>query len=516
MHSSSPILTNQSLSFGQYIWRVSVNRKYLFWGLGLIIVQFIIFKILYPFPDFISDSYSYIFAASTNLDVNIWPIGYSKFLYAFHQLTHSDTALVAFQYFFLELSALYFFFTFLYFYQPFRKTSIILFVFLFLNPIFLYFANLVNSDALFAALSLLWLAELLWIMHRPNLYHFIIQAILLFLCFTIRNNAYYYPLIAALAFILSRQKTRLKLIGIALPFLFIVPFIIHTRNVSYKMTSSYQFSLFTGWQLANNALYAYPYIHVDSTKLPSIQARELNRLSGQFYKSTKPAFRDYLSGYEGNFFIRDLQSPLRQYFENHYGFTDEYDNVIAWGKASTIYSEYGVSLIKQNPFAYLKGFVLLNVKNYFVPPLNNLEVYNQGDEVIRSSAQDWFDYKTPDVTAISKTAQKYVLYIFPFLFLFANLYLFGGLFFLAFRKQIFRENSEQLRLIALSAALILINMGFSVFSTINIFRYQLVPMIVCLSSCLLILKLVDKKEFGKDPIIPLKNKTEIGQIASIG
>jgi len=159
---------------------------------------------------------------------------------------------------------------------------------------------------------------------------------------------------------------------------------------------------------------------------------------------------------------------------------------------------------------------LLNVKNYFVPPLNNLEVYNQGDEVIRSSAQDWFDYKTPDVTAISKTAQKYVLYIFPFLFLFANLYLFGGLFFLAFRKQIFRENSEQLRLIALSAALILINMGFSVFSTINIFRYQLVPMIVCLSSCLLILKLVDKKEFGKDPIIPLKNKTEIGQIASIG
>src|SRR6266540_7479840 len=86
-------------SFFRFIWQEKRNRAFVWIMLAGTIVQFVIFKIMYPFADFFSDSYSYIFAAYANLDVSIWPIGYSKFFRVFHFVTHSDSALITFQYF---------------------------------------------------------------------------------------------------------------------------------------------------------------------------------------------------------------------------------------------------------------------------------------------------------------------------------------------------------------------------------------------------------------------------------
>ncbi len=87
-----------------------------------ITVEFILFKLLYPYASFFSDSYSYIFAAAMHLDVNVWPIGYSKFLQFFPWITRSHLALISFQFYFLEISALYFFLSILYFYRLQRIT----------------------------------------------------------------------------------------------------------------------------------------------------------------------------------------------------------------------------------------------------------------------------------------------------------------------------------------------------------------------------------------------------------
>ncbi len=106
----------QTSSLLNFILKEKSNRKLLVTAGIATLLQFTVFKFLYPYPDFFSDSYSYIYAASANLDINIWPIGYSKFLYIFHELTHSSLALVAFQYFFLEISCLFLFFTILYLY----------------------------------------------------------------------------------------------------------------------------------------------------------------------------------------------------------------------------------------------------------------------------------------------------------------------------------------------------------------------------------------------------------------
>jgi hypothetical protein len=110
-------------------------RRYVILGVVLSVLQFILFKLLYPFPDFFSDSYSYIFAADAHLDVSIWPIGYSKFLSAAHLFTHSDTALVAVQYFLMQLSVLYFYLTVYHLFQLTRVSRNVLFAFLFLDPL---------------------------------------------------------------------------------------------------------------------------------------------------------------------------------------------------------------------------------------------------------------------------------------------------------------------------------------------------------------------------------------------
>ena len=497
MNTTVPIHSSKYLSFRHYIWKVRANRKCLLWAGGLSIFQLLIFKYFYPYPDFISDSYSYIFGAVRNLDVNIWPIGYSKFLLLIHHITHSDIALVAIQYFFLELSALYLFFTIRYFYSLSQTSNAILFSFLFCNPMYLYLCNLVNSDSLFAALSLLWLSQLILVINRPNIYQVFVQAILLFLCFTVRNTAYYYPIISAISFMLSNQKMWKKITGIISPLLFMVPFIIHTRNESYKITGTHQFSLFTGWQLSNNALYGYDYMHVDTTKLPTIESKELNVLVREFYKHVPNNFHSVLFDYEGNYFIIHPNTPLKQYMERHYDLTDDYNIVQSWGRSSVIFSEYGKLLIKQNPLSYFKGFVLPNTTDYFLPPLNNFKLYNRGKDEIWTIAQDWFDWQTPRLTVASKGVQRYILYIYPYLFLFLNVYILLALILLAFRKRLLKENKSVARLLILTLSFLTVNFWFTVFVAMNIFRYQFIPMATCLVSALLLTELLEKKALSK-------------------
>lgn len=467
---------------------IKINRRYLIIAAVGIVIQFIIFKLLYPYADFFSDSYSYLYAAYANLDINIWPIGYSKFLMVFHKITGSDTTLVGFQYFFLGFTALLFYYTILYFYKPAKITSIILFIFLFFNPLNLYICNYVNSDPLFAALSLLWVTQLIWIVQRPRLYQIFTHAVLLYACFTVRNNAMYYPFISALAFIISTQRIWVKATGIILGSLLVLIFINNQRNAAYKITGKHQFSLFTGWQLANNALYMYKQINVDSTLLPSEASREVDHLTKQFFKNTPPDMQEILSDYVANFFIRQSEAPLKQYYKQHFKPADRYNVIAEWGKASIVFEEYGSYLIRHNPWAFTRYYLLTNAKNYCLPPLEKLEVYNLGKENVDPIAQYWFNYKSRKVTAFSATIQHKILFPFTPLFFVMNI-----LFVIC---MIARKFNTDKTLILITAFLV-INFSFSVFATINVLRYQFFPMILCFTFTLLLIEWMDKKAIIK-------------------
>jgi hypothetical protein len=465
----------------------SENRRLLIIILTGITVEFVLFKLLYPFPDFFSDSYSYIYAAVIHSDVNIWPIGYSKFLQWFPWITRSHLGLVAFQYYFLELSAAYLFFTLQYFHPLRWVLRNALVVFLFFNPLLLYIANYVTSDALFISISLLWFTQLIWIMQKPRPQQVIIQGILLLLAFTIRYNAMYYPVIAAFAFLISRHRTWAKVAGLLIGPLLILPFILHSRTAAKELTGTAQFPLLGGWQWGNNALYMREFVEVDSNAFPSTETAALDRIARNFFRTVPPDQRD-LPNYVANYFIRQGNSPLKIYLHQKYPTRSEFGNLVAWGKASPVFGEYGKFIIKQSPFAFARHYLLVNTKNYLLPPLEKLELYNLGADSIWHRGQSWFELPTPKIRVANKYMQGALLLPFPLLFLLLNVF-FGIVLVQLLRRQRFEAGGPGFaQIILMVTAFFILNFAFSVFANIIVIRYQVLPMILLATFSLLSLE----------------------------
>jgi hypothetical protein len=476
-------------SFSTYLY--GENKVYSLLILFLVVVQFSIFKLLYPFPDFFSDSYSYIFAAYAHLDVNIWPIGYSKFLMMFHALTHSAIALNFFQYIFLEVAALYFYHTLVYYYPTGKNTRTVLCLFLFFNPLNLYLANYVTSDSIFIGLSLIWLSQLIWIIHRPRPYQIFVQALLFIIAFTFRYNAMYYPILAGAAFFMSRQKLPWKVAGSLLGPLLMIWFILFSREATLKMTGTAQFPpILGGWQWGNNALYIRNYITEDSTKFPTKETAELDQIARNYFRITPPQYRDLVAEV-ANFFIRHPEAPLKQYYSTHYQTKTIKADVIAWGKCAPIFGQYGLYLIKRHPLAFVRYFLLVNTKNYLLPPLEKLEIYNLGQDEMWPIGAFWFDFYSPKVKSVSKTLQGNLLLPYPGIFLILNFYFLWSLY-LFIRRKAYKIADHYFNFtILLISGFVFLNAGFSIFANIIVIRYQVFPMILFLAFSMLLTDSLD-------------------------
>lgn len=463
--------------------------------LFLLIAEFGIFKLCYPYPDFFSDSYSYIIAASEHLNANIWPIGYSKFLAVFHWFTHSAVALNFFQFLFLELAAMYFGHTIEYFFHTGDKTRIFMNIFLYFNPLFLYLANYVTTDALFVGLSIIWATQLIWVIKKPSPYQFIIISVVFFIAFTFRYNAMFYPVITALAYFISRQRAWVKAVGIVTGPLLIIPFILFTSDAAKKMTGTAQFPpILGGWQWANNALYMRGFIEEDSANFPTAETRELDGIASRFFaQPSRP--QDGLASYVANFFIRQPEAPLKKYLHKHYpNIETDVDEVVAWGKVAPVFQQYGLFLIKRHPLAFLRYYMLVNYKNYLFPPLEKLEIYNVGQDKVWPIAAYWFDFPSLKISVISKSLQGIILLLFPTLFCVLNIY-YGWSLFTMFRRKEWQNTSRTFKgVMGIVALFLLLNCCFSVFANIIVIRYQVFPMIVFLVFSML---LTDQLELKK-------------------
>jgi len=475
-HKQSP----STHSFPKFV--MADNKVYGLIILGLMLLQFIVFKALYPYPDFFSDSYSYIEAAVLRMDVNIWPIGYSWFLRLFHAFTYSGLALNFFQYMAYAFSALYFYFTITYFYFTGTYTRIFLCIFLFLNPLFLYLANYITSDILFISMSMVWLAQIIRILNRPSLYAIFIQAILMGIMFTFRYNAMVYPVITAGALLLSKQKVWAKIWGSVLGPLLILPFIVWSSHAAKVVTGTAQFPpILGGWQWGNNALYMRGFIDEDSNAFPTPQTAELDRIARKYF--SRPDRPQELLFWEvANFFIRHPEAPLKQYMARHYPQQD----VPAWGKSAVVFDQYGKFLIKRHLLAYTQHYLLVNTKNYLAPPLEKLEIYNLGGDEMWPVGQYWFHYDHPVMWCISKPLQGTILALYPIAFLILN-----GYFAIALcqfiRRGGLRKTGREVRNTVLIISLFLaINAAFSIFANIVVIRYEVFPMLVFLTFAMML------------------------------
>lgn len=460
--------------FLAFIIKDKTNRTFLWVALVVLLIEWILFKIVYPYPDFFQDSYSYIDAAARNLDINIWPIGYSKFLRLFHFFTHSPTVLVTSQFLFLEISLLYLFFTIRYWLKPNNLISAILFLFFFCNPLVLYISNYVASDGIFCAISAIWFAELIWVLFSRNSGPIWIQAICIFLAFTLRYNACYYIIITAAAYFLSNKRALIKWAGALSAIPLLIGFWLFSRHAYQEMAGTPKFSILSGWQIANNALYIRSHIEVDPATLSNKECILLDNSSKKFFASQDADFQDVLDSYPGDFFVQVWRAPLKAYMLQYYG----RPSIRTWAEVSPVFSQYGRAIILSHPIQYGRYFLLPNARRYFFPSLEKLEVYNMGDSVVWPAGVTWFNYPSNKIKVTSAGLQGYFLAWIPYLFLYANLLtiVYTGWYLLGRKKRAPDNMANQW--IYLAGSFWICNFLFSVLSTVNVLRYQFFPMII--------------------------------------
>jgi protoporphyrinogen oxidase len=475
-------------SFKEYLLKNSPNRSFLWLASIGILVQFIIFKILYPYAGFIDgDSYVYLQSAYLNGEINTYPIGYSRFLRLFSVFTDSDTALVAFQYLAIQLSALWFIFTLFYFYSPRRLTKWLMLIFVVFNPVFLYISNYVSSDSLFLALSLTWFTLLLWTLKRPTARLITLQVAVLFLAFVFRYNALYYPVITAITYLLSKQSAKSKLAGIVASILIIAAFMFHTSNEYKVLTGIRQFTPFSGWQIANNAMYAYRYVDSPNRNKVPVKLEALDNTVRHYFDTT----RDINKHPEemivaSTLYMWDPRSPLQKFMKLRYR-NDSTSNLLKkWSSMAPLYESYGYYIIRQYPLVYLKHYLLPNLLKYYAPPGEFLDTYNMGKDTVNKIAVSWFKYKNNKVRTSFKDFDVHCTsYLSGFSGMMNLIFILGSIcwFYLKGSNQLFLEK----RILCLALVLWICNLGFSVCASPITLRYQLFSIIVFSSLAFIIL-----------------------------
>jgi hypothetical protein len=472
------------------------NRGFAWWALGLSIASFIVFKFCYPYPDFISDSYNYIESAAKHLDVNLWPIGYAKFLTLVHLLSANDTLLVGIQYAFLQISLLVLFYTLLDLFRPSRGMTRLLFVVLLVNPVFLWLANCIMSDALFATLSIAWISLLLQQLRAPSRIGLLIQVLLVAMAFVVRPTAMYYPFIGALVILLVPIKRIEKLAWILAPVLLILPFVLFSKAKTKAITGIPQFSVFSGWQIANNALYMYPRIEVDSSEIPP-ETLPIDRESKQYVNwLIAKHYNLALDGYAGGFFLKQPETPLKTYMNRHYNKELNTNAFLAWGKVSPMYAVYGSWLIRHYPIDFARYFLWLNTKNYFLPPLEKFSIYNYGQDSIWEIAQAWFRYPSLRIHSLSKALPSILFFPYPPIFFIINLYFLGCMLWLGFTGKWRLLSPIFHKALLIIAAFGLLNFCFSVFAAPIVLRYQITPYVLIFSFSLLLFGFTDSSRLN--------------------
>jgi len=476
----TPVFQTNRASFSDFLFQDRKNRMYLLFALAAIIIQFSVFKYFYPYPSFIfGDSWVYLNSAFMNSSIDVYTVGYSNFLRLFSVFTHSDTALVAFQYLLLQGSSFLFVMSIYYFFNLGRFAKNLLFVFAILNPVYLYLANTISSDAYFISLSITWMILLIWIIEKPNARLIILQVLVIYLAFSTRYNALYYPVIAALAMLISRQKLSYKLWGISASIIVIALCVWHTSQKYYEQTGIRQFSPFSGWQIANNALYAYRYVDSSDRKPAPKKLQKLDNMVRHYFDTTRNWFKyPHELQFANTYYMWRAPSPLQQYGIRQFKLdTTQELHFRYWAKMGPLYNSYGYWLIKQYPGKYLEYYLLPNAAKYYAPPVEYLDSYNMWEDTVARTAQNWFQYKTNKVFSRFKNRDVIMLNFLPILIGCLNaLFVLSFLFFLMLKELILEK--EVSKYLWLTGSFWLVNFGFSVLASPVSLRFQIFPTLI--------------------------------------
>jgi hypothetical protein len=467
------------VSFKDFLFKNKRNRTILILAAVAMVVQWAVFKYFYPFANFIhGDSFAYLKAAYENLSFSDYLIGYSKFLRLFSVLTSSDFLLVAFQYFFIQCSAMLFLTTLIYFYKPSNLAQAILLCFIIFNPLFLHLGNMISSDGIFLGLSFIWISHLFWIIHNPSKRIILWHGILLFIAFTVRYNAIIYPFISAGAFGLSKLSIRQKIAGICLGPIICLFFAEFTSYKFKELTGYWQYSPFSGWQMANNAMYAYRYVDSNERKPVIKKFYELDKMIREHFDSTKDFTKFPTEGaLASTFYMWSPRLPLFKYRDRLFkDNTNEATELKRWASMGPFYKSYGIYMIKLYPWHYIRFFIWPNITKYYAPPIEFLEYYNAGQDSVGLVAAIWFKYKSRKISTRMKSLKINTLDFFPMLAGVINLVMLCNLTCYGLLKG-WLINKEFNKGILLCSMVWILNAVFTIFASSAALRFQSFPIV---------------------------------------
>lgn len=367
------------------------------------------------------------------------------------------------------------------------------------NPVFLYLANYVSSDTVFLSLSIIWFTLLLWIIHSPSNKLIIFHAIILALAFTVRYNALFYPIISFVAFTFYREKIVNKIAGLAFSVLLLFLFIQFNNNKYYELCGKSQFTPFSGWQMANNAMYAYKYVPNNQVKKVPAKFAKLDKMVRDYFDSTRNNKKHPEEELVAStIYMWTPTAPLRMYMHKVYP-NDSIPNqeLKYWASVAPLYKDYGAYIIKNYPLAFAEHYLLPNALKYYAPPIEFLQEYSTGKDEVHPIAQQWFDYKSTKLTTIFKDLRVNVLDFYPIMVGTMNV-----LFFLGFISFLTLEGYKKRPLLGKAIFLVvclwLVNFGFSVFASPIALRFQLFPILTMTSFTFLFIEYLIKEATTKE------------------
>ena len=502
------------VSFKDFLFKNKRNKTILILAGLAIVVQFSVFKYFYPFASFIhGDSFLYIETAYLNLSINTYMIGYSMFLRMFSVFSNSDTALVAFQYLLLQGSVLFLIFTIFYFYKIRNIVQLALLSLMVLNPLLLHLGNLVSSDGFFLALSLIWYSLLLWIIHKPSIKVVWWHAVVLFIAFTVRYNALIYPFIALIPFWLSKLPLRRKIIGVFSYLLLCGLFVGFTMFQYKKLTGYVQYSPFSGWQMANNAMYAYRYVDSADVKPVPSKYKVLDNMIRNYFDSTRDLNRyPYEGMMASTVYMWTKGLPLFQYRDNLFKKDSTVREFKKWASMGPFYKDYGQYIIRQYPWHFVRYFIWPNANKYFAPPVEFLDHYNSGKDSVVLNAQVWFRYKSRKLSTRMKESSVHILDFYPILSGVINLaMLLSSISFILLKG--WRQNSSFRYGVFLGCTVWLLNAAFTIFASSAALRFQSFPILLTFTNVFLLVDWIFKMAYtNREEISPVDQDNALNEL----
>ena len=372
-----------------------------------------LYKCIYPQPDFFPESYKYVTAAQEGLTVHFRSAGYACFLRMLHLFSTSANLVVWVQYLLLACAFLFLYHTTAgLFYFRSRGGSVIALMGLALNPLIPVLSNQIGCEAVFTAAELVWFALLLWVIKRHTTWALILNVLILCLLLLLKGHVAHLLLLTILAFLFAENAGwKYKLTGMLTTVIAIGAIGIALKKQIEKVTGTAVYSGLHGWQIANNALYIHQYVEVEQGGFKDPQLQAIDSLANEYFASMSPALQRHFEAEKvGSDFLWDNNAPLKKYLAL-YREKSQQPYLNAWYQVSVPFEQYGRAIIYRHPGVYFRHFMLPNSKNFIYPNPESLAEYGAFHEAWPEETIAYFDIKKEAVHPVDKSGLQHLLIV---------------------------------------------------------------------------------------------------------